>query len=47
MATEENEQPATREPVGQQLQKAREQAGLSVNDVASAQHLRPSVIQAI
>ena len=47
MATEENEQPVTREPVGQQLQKAREQAGLSVSDVARAQHLRPSVIQAI
>ncbi|SFR38283.1 cytoskeleton protein RodZ [Marinobacter gudaonensis] len=47
MATEENEQPVAREPVGQQLQKAREQAGLSVSDIARAQHLRPSVIQAI
>lgn len=47
MATEENSQPAMREPAGQQLQKAREAAGLSVGDVAGAQHLRPSVIQAI
>lgn len=36
-----------KEPVGQQLQKAREKAGLSAGDVAAAQHLRPSVIQAI
>jgi cytoskeleton protein RodZ len=47
MATEENSQPAMKEPVGQQLQKAREKAGLSAGDVAAAQHLRPSVIQAI
>ncbi|PPI85497.1 DUF4115 domain-containing protein [Marinobacter maroccanus] len=47
MATEENSQPAMKEPVGQQLQKAREKAGLSTGDVAAAQHLRPSVIQAI
>jgi len=47
MATEENSQPAMREPAGQQLQKAREAAGLSVGEVAGAQHLRPSVIQAI
>ena len=47
MATEENPQPAMKEPVGQQLQKAREKAGLSTGDVAAAQHLRPSVIQAI
>ncbi len=36
-----------KEPVGQQLQRAREKAGLSAGDVAAAQHLRPSVIQAI
>lgn len=36
-----------KDPVGQQLQKAREKAGLSTADVAAAQHLRPSVIQAI
>jgi cytoskeleton protein RodZ len=47
MATEENSQPAMKEPVGQQLQKAREKAGLSTGDVAAAQHLRPSIIQAI
>jgi len=47
MATDENSQPAMREPVGRQLQKAREASGLSVSDVAGAQHLRPSVIQAI
>ncbi|WP_449286875.1 RodZ domain-containing protein [Marinobacter sp. PE14] len=47
MATEENSQPAMKEPVGRQLQKAREKAGLSAGDVAAAQHLRPSVIQAI
>lgn len=47
MATEENSQPAMKEPVGQQLQKAREKAGLGIGDVAAAQHLRPSVIQSI
>ncbi|MEQ5815405.1 helix-turn-helix domain-containing protein [Marinobacter sp. NFXS11] len=47
MATEENSQPAMKEPVGRQLQKARERTGLSTGDVAAAQHLRPSVIQAI
>jgi cytoskeleton protein RodZ len=47
MATEENSQPAMKEPVGQQLQKAREKAGLGTGDVAAAQHLRPSIIQAI
>ncbi|AXS81722.1 MULTISPECIES: RodZ domain-containing protein [Marinobacter] len=47
MATDENSQPAMKEPVGRQLQKAREASGLSVSDVAGAQHLRPSVIQAI
>ncbi|MCW8868801.1 MAG: helix-turn-helix domain-containing protein, partial [Marinobacter sp.] len=36
-----------KEPVGRQLQKAREKTGLSTGDVAAAQHLRPSVIQAI
>ena len=47
MATEENSQRAMTEPVGRQLQKAREKAGLSTGDVAAAQHLRPAVIQAI
>jgi len=47
MATEEKSQPAMKTPVGQQLQKAREKTGLDTGDVAAAQHLRPSVIQAI
>jgi len=47
MANDESSQPAMNEAVGQQLQKAREAAGLSVSEVAGAQHLRPSVIQAI
>ena len=47
MATEENSQSAMKEPVGRQLQNAREKAGLSAGDVAAAQHLRPSVIQTI
>src|SRR5690554_6512667 len=35
------------EPVGQQLRRAREKAGLSLAAVADQQHLRVSVIQAI
>ena len=46
MATE-SAQPEMKESVGQTLQKAREKAGLSSADIASAQHLRPAVIQAI
>lgn len=47
MTNEETSQPTSSEPVGQQLQRAREQRGLSVEDIAKAQHLRPAVIQAI
>jgi cytoskeleton protein RodZ len=47
MEIEENSQPATKESVGQQLRKAREKAGLSSDDIAAVQHLRPSVVQAI
>lgn len=47
MASEDNAQAVSGEPVGQQLQRAREQKGLSAADVAKAQHLRPAVIEAI
>lgn len=47
MATEENTSAVQAEQVGRQLQRAREQAGLSAGDIAAAQHLRPAVIQAI
>lgn len=47
MANDENPQSSVADPVGKQLQRAREKAGLSVNDVANAQHLRCGVIQAI
>ncbi|BES71176.1 DUF4115 domain-containing protein [Marinobacter nanhaiticus D15-8W] len=41
------EAPALNGEVGNQLRKAREAKGMSVAQVADAQHLRPSVIQAI
>jgi cytoskeleton protein RodZ len=47
MDSEEPQQPAVGEPAGQQLKRAREKLGLSVKDVADAQHLRFSIIQAI
>ncbi|MBW0146013.1 RodZ domain-containing protein [Marinobacter arenosus] len=47
MTNEETSQPVSGDPVGQQLQRAREQKGLSADDVAKAQHLRPAVIHAI
>lgn len=47
MTSEETSQPVASDPVGQQLQRAREKQGLSADDVAKAQHLRPAVIQAI
>lgn len=47
MTSDESSQPAANVPVGQQLQRARDNKGLSANDVANAQHLRPAVIQAI
>ncbi|MBW4936320.1 RodZ domain-containing protein [Marinobacter sp. F4206] len=47
MTSEETSQPTSSDPVGQQLQRARELKGLSAGDVAKAQHLRPAVIQAI
>ena len=47
MANEENQAAPGNRPVGPQLKKAREAKGLSVVEVAEAQHLRPAIIQAI
>jgi len=47
MDSDEPQQSAVGEPAGQQLKRAREQRGLSLTDIADAQHLRVSVIQAI
>lgn len=47
MDSEEPQQPPIGEPAGQQLKRAREALGLSLNDVADAQHLRVTIIQAI
>lgn len=47
MDSDEPQQPAVGESAGQQLKRAREQHGLSQKDIADAQHLRVSVIQAI
>lgn len=46
-AQKQPEAPALNGEVGNQLRKAREAKGMSVAQVADAQHLRPSVIQAI
>lgn len=47
MSDEENAPQVTGESAGSQLKRGREQKGLSVSDVADAQHLRLAVIQAI
>ena len=47
MANEENRTAPGNRPVGPQLKHAREAKGLSVAEVADAQHLRPAIIQAI
>ena len=47
MDSNEPQQSAVGEPAGQQLKRARESHGLSLKDIADAQHLRVSVIQAI
>lgn len=47
MSNEENAQQVSGESAGSQLRRGREQKGLTVSDVANAQHLRPAVIQAI
>ncbi len=47
MESDESQQPAVGEPAGQQLKKAREKLGLTLENVAETQHLRASIIQAI
>ncbi|MDY6798363.1 MAG: DUF4115 domain-containing protein [Pseudomonadota bacterium] len=47
MTSEEQPTPAVQDSAGQQLRRAREALGLSLEQVADAQHLRPSVIQDI
>ncbi|WP_417518244.1 RodZ domain-containing protein [Marinobacter sp.] len=47
MTSDETQQTASTETVGQQLKKARERHGLSVAQIADAQHLRSGIIQAI
>lgn len=47
MTDNETQQTAATETVGRQLKQAREKKGLSLSDVADAQHLRNGVIQAI
>jgi cytoskeleton protein RodZ len=47
MDSEEAQHTAVGEPAGKQLRRAREKLGLSLKDVANAQHLRVSIIQSI
>lgn len=47
MTSDDNQQTATNETVGQQLKQAREKHGLSISQIADAQHLRNCIIQAI
>ena len=47
MTSNETQQTVSTETVGQQLKKAREKNGLSVSQIADAQHLRNGIIQAI
>jgi len=47
MTSDETQQAVSTETVGQQLKNAREKHGLSVSQIADAQHLRSSIIQAI
>lgn len=47
MTSDETQQTVSTETVGQQLKKARERHGLSISQIADAQHLRICVIQAI
>lgn len=47
MTSDDNQQDVANETVGQQLKQAREKQGLSIAQVADAQHLRNSIIQAI
>ncbi|MBU2873890.1 RodZ domain-containing protein [Marinobacter salexigens] len=47
MTSDDNQHSPENESVGKQLKKARERQGLSVSQIAEAQHLRNGVIQAI
>lgn len=47
MSNEESAQQPVGESAGSLLRQGREKKGLSVSDVAGAQHLRPAIIQAI
>jgi len=47
MTSDDTQQTVANEAVGQQLKQAREKQGLSVSQVADAQHLRSCIIQAI
>ncbi|MBL1273537.1 MAG: cytoskeleton protein RodZ [Marinobacter maritimus] len=47
MTSDESQPTVLTETVGQQLKKAREKNGLSVSEIADAQHLRNGIIQAI
>src|SRR5690554_2655256 len=47
MTSDESQQSAANEPVGQQLKRAREKQGLSIAQIAGAQHLRNGIVQAI
>lgn len=47
MDSDDLQQPAAGESAGKQLRRAREKLGLSIKDIAEAQHLRVSIIQAI
>ncbi|WP_298446933.1 RodZ domain-containing protein [uncultured Marinobacter sp.] len=47
MTSDDSQQDAANEAVGQQLKRARERQGLSIAQIADAQHLRNGVVQAI
>jgi cytoskeleton protein RodZ len=47
MDSDDSQQSAVGESAGQQLKRAREKHNLSLSDIADAQHLRVSIIQAI
>lgn len=47
MTSDDSQQNAANEAVGQQLKRAREKHGLSIAQIADAQHLRNGVVQAI
>lgn len=47
MTSDEPQQSSANEPVGLQLKRAREKQGLSIAQIADAQHLRNGIVQAI